>query len=107
MNSKNEASDQDWSGTPMKAATEELNSLEFNLVQLLRAYEVRERERIQALLGRVGQLEASQINVKAPDMRDMLTLLRRLELRPDKGRRKDLKKVETILDELEELTKHW
>lgn len=39
----------------------------------------------------------------AHDMRDMLTLLRMLDISPDSRRRKDLKKIESVLADLRDL----
>ncbi len=44
---------------------------------------------------------------RAHDLRDMLSLLRNLEIKPAKGRRRDLKKVETLLEELRRLAERW
>ena len=41
------------------------------------------------------------------DLRDMLTLLRTLEVKPLAGRRKDLKKIESLVDELRLLIERW
>ena len=41
------------------------------------------------------------------DVRDMITLLRTLEVKPLAGRRKDLKKVESLVDELRLLVERW
>lgn len=41
------------------------------------------------------------------ELRDMLSLLRNLELKPAKGRRRDLKRVETLLEELRRITERW
>lgn len=37
------------------------------------------------------------------DLRDMVTLIRKLEVKPAKGRRKDLKKLDETISELREL----
>jgi hypothetical protein len=37
----------------------------------------------------------------------MLMLLRGLEVKPDKGRRRDLKRIEALLAELQEITARW
>lgn len=37
----------------------------------------------------------------------MLALCRSLDLRPEKGRRKDLKKIEALIEELRLLTEQW
>ena len=41
------------------------------------------------------------------DLRDMLTLLRTLEVKPEAGRRKDLKKIESLVEELRLLSERW
>jgi hypothetical protein len=37
----------------------------------------------------------------------MLTLCRTLELKPEKGRRKDLKKIDSLIGELLLMVKNW
>ena len=44
---------------------------------------------------------------RATDLRDMLLLLRSLDVKPAKGRRRDLKKVENVVGELRGITEHW
>lgn len=41
------------------------------------------------------------------ELRDMLTLLRTLQLKPTEGRRKDLKKVESVIEDLRLLAMKW
>ena len=41
------------------------------------------------------------------DLRDMLMLLRSLEVKPAKGRRRDLKKVENAVGELRAIAERW
>ena len=41
------------------------------------------------------------------EVRDMLTLLRTLQLKPAEGRRKDLKKIESVIEDLRGLTARW
>ena len=50
---------------------------------------------------RAGSLE------RLHELRDMLTLLRNLQIKPADARRKDLKKVESVLAELQVLSKGW
>jgi hypothetical protein len=40
-------------------------------------------------------------------LREMLVLLRGLEVKPEKGRRRDLKKIESVIEELRRLTDAW
>jgi hypothetical protein len=44
---------------------------------------------------------------RATDLRDMLMLLRSLEVKPAKGRRRDLKKVETMVEDLRSIVDRW
>jgi hypothetical protein len=44
---------------------------------------------------------------RAHDLRDMLSLLRNLEIKPAKGRRRDLKKVESTIEELRYIVERW
>ena len=37
----------------------------------------------------------------------MLTLLRTLEVKPEAGRRKDLKKIESLVEDLRLLSERW
>ena len=46
-------------------------------------------------------------NSEIHDLRDMLTLLRTLEVKPEAGRRKDLKKIETLVEDLRLLSERW
>ena len=41
------------------------------------------------------------------DLRDMLMLLRNASLKTDKGRRKDLKKIDSLIADLTMLTENW
>ena len=59
-----------------------------------------------------GQLNDSKARVDAleaqiRDLRDMITLCRTLDLKPEKGRRKDFKKIDTLLEELHLMIKAW
>lgn len=44
---------------------------------------------------------------KLRDLRDMLTLLHHADVKPEKGRRKDLKKLDTISDDLLMMSENW
>ncbi len=54
-----------------------------------------------------GSQGKSLSSAKAKDLRDMLTLLRQRQIRADKGRRKDLKKLETVISDLGMLIENW
>ncbi len=44
---------------------------------------------------------------KMRDFRDVSAALRKLKLKPEKGRRKDLKKVDLLVADLKDLTSEW
>ena len=44
---------------------------------------------------------------KNRDIRDMLTLLRNAGIKPEKGRRKDLKKLDSISEDLTMMVQDW
>ena len=41
------------------------------------------------------------------DLRDMLMLLRSFDIKPAKGRRRDLKKVEGLVEDLRDIVDRW
>ena len=57
--------------------------------------------------GTMTQAKATDALSQVHDLRDMLTLLRTMQIKPQEGRRKDLKKIETIISDLELLTAGW
>ena len=50
---------------------------------------------------------ASTASSQLSDLRDMVTLLRTLDVKPLAGRRKDLKKIESLVEELRLLVERW
>jgi hypothetical protein len=40
-------------------------------------------------------------------LREMLVLLRGLEVKPEKGRRRDMKKIESVVEEMRKLADAW
>ena len=49
----------------------------------------------------------ARVLTQVHELRDMLTLLRTLPVRPADGRRKDLKKIESVIEDLRSLTAKW
>jgi hypothetical protein len=89
---------------------EELAFLRKTLRDLAAAYAAHLEGEITALLGSVHSDAAGKKKLppaRAHDLRDMLTLLRHLEVRPEKGRRRDLKKIETLVEELRRIVERW
>ncbi len=54
-----------------------------------------------------GTSVAAKSQSEIADLRDMLTLLRTLEVKPEAGRRKDLKKIESLVEDLRVLSERW
>lgn len=61
----------------------------------------------RAAKSETAQIKAADALAQVHDLRDMLTLLRTMQVKPQEGRRKDLKKIETIIDDLALLTAGW
>ena len=59
-----------------------------------------------ARAGTAAQTKAAGTLAQVHDLRDMLTLLRTLQVKPQEGRRKDLKKIETVINDLALLSNH-
>ena len=93
--------------SPTKAVVSELQDLRAELRESASSYAAR----IDAEIERVRlAVEAAGGNSSGPrirDLRDMLTLLRHRQIKADKGRRKDLKKIESIVNDLAMLIENW
>ena len=115
--------------SPYKSATGELDALRKTFRAACRHYAervdmeiIRLRERIAA----AGEVHREHDQVKAAagprgrpparrpgtdshfaDLRDLLTVLRTLEVKPVAGRRRDLKKIEATVDDLRLLIERW
>ena len=95
--------------SPQKSVLDELGKLRGASRALLLAYLGRLEEQIGELENR---LKENLHGDKTPpaqmrDLRDMLTVLRNFDIKVEKGRRKDLKKLETLIEDLVMLTETW
>jgi len=95
--------------SPMKAVVGELKTLRQSLRETVSQYQKRIESDIDAVQQVVSQdLEVSKIDSgKLRDLRDMLTVLRHAQVKSEKGRRKDIKKIEGIVADLKILIEHW
>lgn len=93
----------------MKAVTEELNHLRESFRGTIESYVQKTENDIAAIQAAIdaqaGQQKISSGALR--DLRDMLTLLHQADIKPEKGRRKDLKKIDTIVADLAMLTENW
>jgi len=95
--------------SPIPSVLQELERLKINVHETLVQYE----QRLEAEINAVRDILEKQLrqqklsHTKLRDIRDMLTLLRHVQVKADKGRRKDLKKLESVVSDLAMLVENW
>ena len=95
--------------SPLKSAAEELDFLRHLFQSTLAAYGTG----IEADISKIREVLGNAVSVKklsaarVSDARDIVTLIRTLELKPEKGRRRDLKKIETVVADLKQIVENW
>ncbi len=70
----------------------------------------RDNDKVKAAAGPRGRSPGTggrDANFQIHDLRDMLTVLRTLEIKPGAGRRRDLKKIEAAVEDLPMLVERW
>lgn len=95
--------------SPAKAVVTELENLRAELREATNSYATRlesEIERVRAAVEAGGSAK-SLSSSRTRDLRDMLTLLRHRQIKLEKGRRKDLKKIESVISDLAMLIENW
>jgi hypothetical protein len=94
---------------PIKTLIEELSVLRGNVRELVARYRARIEGEIARLVSLLGTENDSKRvpRERVNDLREMLQLLRGLELKPAKGRRRELKKIEKTLGELLRIAERW
>jgi len=95
--------------SPVKTLLEEIELFRAACHGTLDAIGGKLDERIDGIKSRVEALGPTDdiASGKLRDVRDMLTLLRHADVKPEKGRRKDLKKLDTISDDLFMMVEQW
>ncbi len=95
--------------SPIKSLAEEIELARQRLRECLEAYGGKLDQDLAGVRANVlAQGNAAKLPAaKLRDLRDMLTLCRTLDVRPEKGRRKDLKKFEGLVEELGLLMGGW
>lgn len=95
--------------SPTKAVVGELQDLRAELRETVKSYGTRLESEIERVRVKVeaGGADKSLSSARMKDLRDMLTLLRHRQIKADKGRRKDLKKIEGVVGDLAMLTENW
>ncbi len=95
--------------SPLTSVVEELEGLRKVAREVLESYVAKLDGEIARTVETV-QKEAGKKKIadgRLRDARDMLTLLRNTQIKADKGRRKDLKKIESLVEDLAMLTERW
>jgi hypothetical protein len=98
------------SDLPLPVVIEELTYLRKTFRDLIATYSAGIEGEIAHLHARLSadvagkkKLPANRLN----DLRDMLMTLRSLDVKPAKGRRRDLKRVESVVEELRSISDRW
>ena len=93
----------------MKSLAEELDFVRKSFRESIQAYSTRIETQLTMIRDTV--IEQTKTANLPPalirDLRDMITLCRTLDLKPEKGRRKDLKKIDTLVEELHLIIQNW
>lgn len=94
---------------PFPTVAEELAFLRKTFRDLLSAYSAQMEAEIAAVQAAVATAAESKKlpGSRGSDLRDLLMLLRALEVKPAKGKRRDLKKIENLVEELRSITERW
>ncbi len=98
------------SALPLQTVAEELAFLRKTFRDLVGTYTAHLEAEITDLHSAVMADAASKKKLpgsRATDLRDMLMMLRSLEVKPVKGRRRDLKKVEVLVEDLRAIVDRW
>ncbi|HEY0792806.1 MAG TPA: hypothetical protein VGD78_17210 [Chthoniobacterales bacterium] len=93
----------------MKSLVEELELLRACFRACLAAYGSAIDEELTRLQKEIGTRAepGSPTQARLRDLRDMLGVCRGLDVKPEKGRRKDLKKFEALISDLKMLMESW
>ena len=88
---------------------EELLLLSKVLEEISRNYVNRLQREIQMVVKQIVKVETHGefTRKQLKDLNHMVVMIRQLQLKPDRGRRKDLKKIDALIGELETYTENW
>jgi hypothetical protein len=95
--------------SPLSVLAEELAFLRNTVQETAQRYAGRIESDIARLHTIVlDQAERKRLSsARIRDARDMTTLIRMLDVKPEKGRRRDLKKIETLIGEMQRIAEEW
>lgn len=96
--------------SPVKSVADELESLRKIFREVIKQYanrveaEIAEiRDIVLGLTDSAESLPSSRLH----ELRDMLTLMRTLQVKQEKGRRKDVKKLDGLVEDLRQFVDAW
>lgn len=95
---------------PLKPVAEELAFLRKSFQELIAVYAAHVEGDIASLQMALGDATAGKRKYprsRVADLRDMLMLLRNFDVKATKGRRRDLKKVENLVEDLQGIVERW
>ena len=103
MNTKNE------DASPVKALKEDIETFRDLLRSTLDGFASRVDKDLAMVVAKAEGLgdPESISKIRIHEIRDMLSLLRNANVKPEKGRKKDIKKLEIIKDDLLMLSEKW
>lgn len=107
---KSEPKPKNATALPLKPVAEELAFLRKSFKELISAYSTQieaDIAQIQIVISAEAESKAKVAHSRVADLRDMLMLLRSFEIKPARGRRRDLKKVEALVKDLRDITDRW
>jgi hypothetical protein len=95
--------------SPMKSAGEELDFLRKVFRDVIASYSTRVEGEIAQIREAVGSEEKKKklSSSRLRDARDIITLIRTLDVKTEKGRRRDLKKIDLLIEELNRFVENW
>ena len=100
------------SASPIKSAVDEVEALRRLFRSTLKNFASSVETDLDRLREGISAKEATIKKPKIPaelirDARDMVTLIRTLEIKPEKGRRRDLKKIVEVVEDLQKIAGKW
>ena len=100
------------SASPIKSAADEIEALRRLFRATVKNFAAGIETDLDLLHKGISSKESTEAKPKlAPelirDARDMVTLIRTLDVKPEKGRRRDLKKIEGVIEEMQKIVAKW
>ena len=94
---------------PTKALIDELAFLRRNFREIINHYTVVVESEMAQIVALVSAESEKKLvpSERVKEMRDMLMLMRGIEIKTSKGRRRDLKRIESLVAELRAIAERW